>query len=144
VKWTGTDVENPVFTGVTVCSTAAGNVTSTDNNVQFKGTYNNQQFTVENKSILFVGTDNSLYWPTDGASIGAQRAYFQLTDGTNARNIVLNFDGDEATGISLTPAPSPTGEGRSAAWYDLQGRKLSGKPSVKGMYVHDGKKVVIK
>ncbi len=31
----------------------------------------------------------------------------------------------------------------SDAWYDLTGRKLTGKPAKKGMYVHQGKKVVI-
>ena len=28
-------------------------------------------------------------------------------------------------------------------WYDLQGRKLSGKPS-RGIYIEDGKKVLVK
>ena len=28
-------------------------------------------------------------------------------------------------------------------WYDLQGRKLSGKPSTKGIYINNGKKIVI-
>ena len=38
--------------------------------------------------------------------------------------------------------PSPTGVGRSA-WYSLDGRKLDGKPTVKGLYIHEGRKVVI-
>ncbi len=29
-------------------------------------------------------------------------------------------------------------------WYDLQGRKLSGKPTQKGLYINNGKKIVIK
>jgi len=29
-------------------------------------------------------------------------------------------------------------------WYDLQGRKLSGKPSKKGLYINNGKKVIVK
>jgi hypothetical protein len=39
---------------------------------------------------------------------------------------------------------SSTGVGRSAAWYSLDGRKLSGKPTKSGVYIHNGKKVVIK
>jgi hypothetical protein len=31
-----------------------------------------------------------------------------------------------------------------AAWYTIDGRKLSGKPSVKGVYVNNGRKVIIK
>lgn len=47
------------------------------------------------------------------------------------------------TGISLTPNPSPKGEG-SDYWYDMSGRKLDGKPNTKGMFIHGGRKVVLK
>ena len=30
------------------------------------------------------------------------------------------------------------------AWYSLDGRKYNGKPSVKGVYVNNGRKVVLK
>jgi hypothetical protein len=30
------------------------------------------------------------------------------------------------------------------AWYDLSGRKFSGRPATKGLYVHHGNKFVIK
>ena len=30
------------------------------------------------------------------------------------------------------------------AWYSLDGRKLNGKPTKKGLYINNGKKVVIK
>ena len=29
-------------------------------------------------------------------------------------------------------------------WYDLQGRRLNGTPQRKGIYIHNGKKTVIK
>ncbi len=29
-------------------------------------------------------------------------------------------------------------------WYDLNGRKLSAKPTAKGLYIHNGKKKVVK
>jgi hypothetical protein len=32
----------------------------------------------------------------------------------------------------------------SDAWYSLDGRKLDGKPTTKGLYIHEGNKVVIK
>lgn len=32
----------------------------------------------------------------------------------------------------------------SEAWYTLDGVRLSGKPSTKGIYINNGKKVVIK
>jgi hypothetical protein len=30
------------------------------------------------------------------------------------------------------------------AWYSLDGRKLSGKPAQKGVYINNGKKIVMK
>ena len=31
----------------------------------------------------------------------------------------------------------------SGVWYDLQGRKLNGKPTTKGVYINNGKAVVV-
>ena len=31
---------------------------------------------------------------------------------------------------------------QSESWYTIDGRKLNGKPNAKGMYIHNGKKVV--
>ena len=61
----------------------------------------------------------------------------------NAR--VIEFDESETTGIDLTTAPSQ----REGAVYDLQGRKIeSGKLSngqlPKGLYVMNGKLVIIR
>ena len=144
-----TDLTAPVFTNVTV-SNANNDVTSNDGTVSFKGTYASITYTEENKSILFVGGNNNLYWPTVGFSIGAQRAYFQLNDGQQARNIVLNFfdeqsgkaerDGENATGIHSTTNFTNL----AGAWYTLDGRKLAGKPRAPGIYVKDGHKVAIK
>ena len=55
----------------------------------------------------------------------------------------MNFDGDP-TGI--VDVSSQLSDGRSQmedVWYDLSGRKLSGKPTRKGVYINSGKKVVI-
>ena len=49
---------------------------------------------------------------------------------------------DTSTGIeSLTPNPSPRGDG---SYYTLDGRKLNSKPTQRGIYIFNGKKVVIK
>ena len=55
----------------------------------------------------------------------------------------IPFDLGETTGISLTPSPSPKGEG-SEYWYSLDGRKLDKAPTKKGVYVRSGVKVIIK
>ena len=69
------------------------------------------------------------------------RAYFRFCDFTDAmhsRSIIIVEDG--ATGIRLVDGAQADG----GDWYDLSGRRLSGKPVSKGVYIQNGKKVVIK
>ncbi len=56
-----------------------------------------------------------------------------------------NYYGDNvtygnATGISVVKANAQTDE----SWYTIGGTRLSGKPTQKGVYIHQGKKVVVK
>lgn len=53
----------------------------------------------------------------------------------------LTIGGAHTTAIA---APVTFASQRPDAWYTLDGRRLSGKPSQKGVYINGGKKVVIK
>ena len=135
------DLVNPVFTGVTI-SDATNNVTT--DYVTFCGTYDPVTWTEEDKSILFLGAANTLYYPQNGASLGACRAYFQLTNPTtNVREFNLNFNEEETTSLS-EELRIKSEERADAAWYTINGVKLDSKPSSKGIYIHGGRKVVIK
>ena len=49
--------------------------------------------------------------------------------------------GEKPTGIiTVADVPSP----KSDKWYDLSGRTLNGRPTQKGLYLHHGRRVVIK
>ena len=86
IKWAAGDenITSPVFCGVTIDKTDRSYDTDdhhdvqTDERVRFLGTYASQSFDKENRSILFMGEENTLYYPLDGASIDAQRAYFKI------------------------------------------------------------------
>jgi len=144
VKWdasTTDNIENPVFQNVTV-KNGLNDITFPGGT--FKGTYAWQEYTQENKSILFLGDNNTLYWPKPSGgtnpSIGACRAYFELSDGVSAREFVLNF-GEETT--SLPQPLQKEGSLASAEWYTLDGRKFNTKPTKKGVYIYKGKKVIM-
>ena len=91
-------------------------------------------------------------------SLGACRAYFQLANNYNAgtpedpaygpgiRNFVLNFgDDDSTTGIiAIGNSQSSTLNAQRSEWFTLDGRRLAAKPTAKGLYIHAGRKVVIK
>ena len=158
IKWTADanyvdddehNIASPVFSGVTIDKTdrSYDNGISGDNRVRFLGTYKSTAFGAEDKSILLMGGANTLYYPTAGAGIGAQRAYFKIgSDGALlARRLTafnIDFGDDEATGIISTT--NYTNSTNSDAWYSLDGRRLQGQPTAKGVYVNNGRKVVIK
>lgn len=75
-----------------------------------------------------------------GTSIDQYKAYLQL--GTIVNASAFRFEiGGETTGMrSLTPAISK-GEG---AWHTLDGRMLDKQPTTKGVYIHNGRIMVIK
>ena len=156
IKWEGdgsNNLQNPVFANVTIdktmhdvpCNLGDGNA------VTFKGTYEKLAYTEDTPSILFLGDESTLYYPKENASIGAQRAYFELTGITagkpasigGIRAYVLNY-GNETTGIRSIENGKLKIENDADAWYGLDGRKLNGKPTRKGLYIHNGIKVVIK
>ena len=156
IKWAATTpnyVENPTFTGVTL-SNATSNVEATY--ADFCGTYSPITWNTETKSILFLGTNNTLYYPEAGAHIGAFRCYYELGNGLTAGDIAntrMNFE-SETTGILSTTKvqlDGPEGKvnftnytNKADAWYTLEGVRLNGKPSARGMYIHGGRKTVIK
>ena len=83
---------------------------------------------------------------TNGFNLKANRAYLQLStadlpEASASSNVSIEFV--EATGIeeisNFKPQILP-----STSWYTLDGRRLSGKPTQKGMYIVDGQKIVIK
>ena len=73
------------------------------------------------------------------------RAYFELTDEVpvshNAPSIIIDY-GDEST--SLREISNEQLVISNYDYYTLDGRKLDGKPTKKGMYIHGGRKVIVK
>ena len=160
IKWgNGNNLEpsDLVFTGVTLVNDLNDDAISTDDSgtatVTFMGTYKKLSYDADDRSILLLGAKNTLYYPQSGASLGAQRAYFKLsgiTAGDKAagvRSFVLDFGDGETTGIkdiNLPPGGSQPSVWRGASGYTLDGRKLSTQPVQKGIYIYNGKKVIIK
>ena len=143
IKWKQAAIlENPAFNGVTIDKTAPE---VAFNGGWFEGTYRPVNWAVEDQNILFLGDANTLYYPKAGAHLNAFRAYFLLEDDSNfgAREIVVNF-GEETTGVVSMHNSECLMLNKADAWYTVNGVKLDGKPTAKGMYIHGGRKVVKK
>ena len=163
IKWDGdgtSNIENPVFKGVTIEATKhdydtnAESVT-TDERVRFVGTYKSTAFDSEDKSILLMGGENTLYYPAEGAGIGSFRAYFKIGGDDSALlarrltsfSIDFGEDEEEATGIVEVEANTSLSTLHSSlkdAWHTLDGRRLQGKPTQGGIYIKNGKKITVK
>jgi hypothetical protein len=142
------DIVDPVFTGVTIENEtpADRSILSGDGYVDFVGTYSPVDFTADDRSILYLGTSNALYWPGTDMTLRAFRAYFQLKKDLTAGEILsarMYFGDSESETTSLNEEFA-TATGATATWYTLDGRKLSGKPTKKGVYINNGKKTVVK
>ncbi len=161
VKWTsGTDLgpSDLIFNGATLTKNLRDDEITTDDEdaatVAFTGTYKKLTFDAEDRSVLFLGADNTLYYPKKGATIGAQRAYFKLSGMTagdktigDARTFVLDFgDEDNVTGIIEAEANSQlsTLNSQLSIWHTLEGLRLASKPTTRGIYINNGKKIVVK
>ena len=150
VKWEDEGLENitdPVFYQVPIDANEPTGITFAEGKVTFIGTYSYTEYNEENKYVLLMGSNSNLFYP-DGepTTVGAFRAYFELQNGLKAgepegeggiKNFVLNF-GDGETGIKTTNLTNEAG-----AWYSIDGRQLSGKPTQKGIYINRNKKMFI-
>ena len=152
-------LDDPTFSGVVIPDTytdaaaitaalADKAVTSTDGKVTFLGTYTPVTYNAEDKSVVFLsdgGTVNYL-WANGQKTytLNAFRAYFQVNP--SASTYVLNFgDGETTTGICDNEATRSDDD----TWYDMSGRKVANRQSInrtlpKGVYVKNGRKIVVK
>lgn len=146
---TCSDIVAPTFSGVTVSTIGGGHADT--HYVDFVGSFSPVSLTANDKTVLFLGADNKLYYPTKNRTMGSCRAVFRLhngltvgnpTAGARVTSFVMNLVDDETTGITTTNYANYTN--KTDAWYDLQGRRVSGKPTKKGLYIYNGKKIVIK
>jgi hypothetical protein len=161
IKWnnTGETISNPVFENVTISVTSPedNNIFGNNGEITFIGTFSPLNITGADNTKLYLGAGNLLYYPYADMTIGALRAYFQLNgitagnptdpNATGVRAFVLNFGDGEQTGISDMEANSSLFTPHSSLkdeWFDLSGRRLNGKPTQRGMYISNGRKVVIK
>jgi hypothetical protein len=112
----------------------------------------------------FAGQERDGYKVGEFAKMGskawipAMRAYLVYNDGSSsAKSAVGGTDlselpetmdvilvDEKGTTIGGGTVNTVTGQFRMDHWYDLQGRKLQGKPTKKGLYTINGKKFVIK
>ena len=102
-------------------------------------------------NFVGVGTDTSIlrgnyilvgdvFVRSNAGTLPANRCYLTILGSSGARSIVV----DNGAGTTAIETMESEGESESAdQWYSLDGRRID-KPLQKGIYVKEGKKVVMK
>ena len=145
LKWeeAGEDIVNPSFGWVTINDAKPEAQDFADGNVSFVGYYDAFDITPEdNSDIWYLKSDNTLTHTAKPRTLKAFRTYLQLSEelSSGVNSFTIDFgDGETATGITeIADSSAPEG------YYSLQGVKMEKAPKQKGVYIVNGKKVVVK
>ena len=135
VKGDANNYTIPWGAGETVVANLLVGVTEDTQLNKVDGDYTNYILAKKNNKLGF-------YAVSDGSTLSAGKAYLplptaQLPSVTGARQLTMVFD-DETTGIQQIQSDVKS----NGDYYDLQGRRVS--TPTRGLYIVNGKKVVIK
>jgi hypothetical protein len=137
-------VSTIVATGVEV----VGNGKTTANEGELFGTYEQINWATDPGDIYGFAaedlTDGSgvkegeFFKVKAGSFIRPFRAYIKTVGAPSRLRVIIQ--GDEQTGITTISDDATDGE----AWYSIDGRRMVGKPTKQGMYIHNNQKVIVK
>ncbi len=130
------------FTGVTFVAYTGEQPTATVDDADFIGTY--KDVTIEGGDGISVMQGGSFrdFGSDDSATLPFTAAYLKLNGGSGAPVITVEEIDGSVTAISGITADGVAIE--KDGWYNLNGVQLQGAPAQKGIYIRDGKKIVIK
>lgn len=140
-------VKNPTFEGVSMVATGLddnGNPQAVGDasTVQMKGIYNHVTL-VQDKTNIYIGAGNKFYYPADAEAcqMNGLRAYFIVPEGTDIKKLRANLYGATTSLGEIFDT-----EESNTPVYNLQGQCVGNSLSTlkSGIYVQNGKKVVVK
>ena len=110
------------------------------NNFKFSGCTSSKSL----QDVYLLNNDGSSFVLANTATeVPAFRAWFSPVELSSLTLPTLMIGSPETTGIELTPAPSQIKEKNADKWFDLSGRRLNGAPTKSGLYINNGKTIVI-
>ena len=130
------------FAGVDL--TAASATPTATTYVDFVPTLGKTEVTGVPEDILMLNASGNLVHPSEAGYMKGFRGYFLMHEAaSSARAFRIDFGDGEATGIIPIRTEGSTAFSDNMT-YDLQGRRINGQPTQKGVYIQNGKKVIIK
>ena len=122
--------------------THSGTAPKTDE--RFKGTATDISNLSAEGKIIYVLRDG-MFIPAKAGAMAANRCWIEVSKSAGTRGLEIKVAGNPKEGFSQEEENLEDRFTQEVdSWFDLQGRPLQGKPSKKGMYIHNGRKEVIK
>ena len=87
---------------------------------------------------------NDVFYLSQAGTIPAGGIYLPKPQVVSRTRSALVIGGENGGTTGIIDAARLIDNGLSGSWYDLSGRKFNGKPTTKGIYIQNGRKVVIK
>lgn len=161
-----TQVTFDIAAPVTLNTTTEGEVTAA-NNWEFVGAYQYKKFTIDSDNPIYLFADQAQDGAKlgefvkigEGAFINPMRAYLvyhksaamqKSARGNFGSGIALpdeldiEIENEKGVVVQTGTLNTVTGDVRMDRWFDLKGRRLNSRPTAKGTYYNNGKRVVIK
>jgi len=146
-----TNYKNVTFSNVTLVEVTAKVEVSDAAGNKCVGTYAPTTFFGEKYWYLSKGFwyGSSLYTEENPVELRALRAYIDYTENTVTSAPKIIIDEPDGTLTTIDAATFNTGEfstkaSQDNAWYTLTGIRLNEEPTTKGIYIHKGRKVIIR
>ena len=97
-----------------------------------------------------MGSNDKIHIPTEHYVVGAFNAFFLIDLGNGLgkpgskplHKIVMNIAEEDCI-VRVIEIETPTTY-EDGMWYDLQGRKYTNQPTQHGIYIQNGKKILVK
>ena len=94
--------------------------------------------------VLANASKGAGFYKWTGGLLGAGRVYLQ-TNGTSLSPAMLQFEfGDTDDDVTQVASVETNDAAAEQSWYSLSGVKLPTQPTAKGIYIRNGKKVIVK
>lgn len=104
----------------------------------------------ENAKVLTLGkragtNDQYGFYNYTGSTLAAYKAYLIYDPVPGApSNISFSLGGGGGEYTAIQEAETVEAQAEDGAWYTLQGVRLNEKPNQRGLYLHNGKKIMVK
>ncbi|MBR5687736.1 MAG: choice-of-anchor J domain-containing protein [Prevotella sp.] len=154
VKWNdGEDIVDPTFRGVSIYQSEPGIwALNEEESIIGYGLFSSimlqpaSQLEEDESPIYYMGADNKLKFTGKQRLLNAFRAgfSFETPEDAGALEFTINFGDETTTGIAEIDGADSKVNTAHEGIYNLQGVKLNSMPKQKGVYINNGKKVIIK